>query len=275
MSRYSLLMMLLLVFGAGAEQARSSVYFSNGFETNAAGWTNTTRVASGANGITSADGSFHGQITSGGFTQWGGYNFGAASSPFQEYRTTTDIFLNVAGGFTNDTRFDYISAISNSAGTHRRDFAFNGGFYNNTSPTGTGPGFVFTASNNAGRGNSNPTNPLRDPFAITTSGWYTFEHLFSNNGGVLEVTLSIFDPANANALLHSWTLSDPTDLIPGVVGGNRYGWFSSIEMQNLAIDNTLMESVDATAVVPEPYSVAVWGLLGLSVGAVVWRQRRA
>ncbi|HEV2689036.1 MAG TPA: hypothetical protein VGV35_10785, partial [Bryobacteraceae bacterium] len=37
---------------------------------------------------------------------------------------------------------------------------------------------------------------------------------------------------------HTWTLSDPTDIIGSTVGGNRYGWFASQEFNFLAIDNS-------------------------------------
>ena len=61
---------------------------------------------------------------------------------------------------------------------HRRDFVFNAGFYTDIDPTGTGPRFVISASNNAGRSGAFPKNPGRDPFTINVEGWYTFEHRF-------------------------------------------------------------------------------------------------
>src|SRR5678816_3229843 len=101
------------------------------------------------------------------------------------YTTTIDIYLDISapymtGGLTpynNDTRFDWTSAINTPNCTHRRDFVFNAGFYDDTDATGAGPRFVISASNNAGPGNSFPKNPGRDPFMINVEGWYTFEHL--------------------------------------------------------------------------------------------------
>lgn len=168
---------------------------------------------------------------------------------------------------TNDTRFDFTSAINNPLGDHLRDFAFNAGFYNDATGPGAGTDrFVISASNNTGRSNSYPKNPGRDPFVIDTTGWYTFTHDFFDNGGLLGVTLSIFD--SSNNLLHSWLLGgDPI----GNVGGNRYGWFAQNELSVLAIDNSTME---LTAAVPLPAALPLLGSGIGFVGLVGWIRRR-
>jgi hypothetical protein len=149
-----LLITTIGVLVAGSIHA-APLYFT-GFESNTAGWDafgspyDATRVSSSTNGITSAAGSWHAQSSggtrnaTGSATDFGGYNFGAGSVPtaFQEYTTSLDIYLNVGGGWANDTRFDYSTAISNSAGGFLRDFVFNAGFYNDA----TGPGAAPTAS---------------------------------------------------------------------------------------------------------------------------------
>ncbi len=260
---------------AATSPAQAGVLYSNGFETDIAGWNvfggsfDATRVPSGTNSITSASGSFHAKSASpsGSATNWGGYNYGAGSVPtvFQPYTTSLDIYLDVAGGWANDTRFDFSSAISNSSGGFLRDFVFNAGFYNDA----TGPGastnrFVISTGNNAGRSNSFPKNT--GAIAISTTGWYTFEQSFYDNAGVLNVDFNILDAANT--LVNSWTLG--TDPI-GTVGGNRYGWFVRNEFNTLAFDNTQLSTPDVAAV-PEPASLAIFGIGALSLAAS--RRRR-
>lgn len=240
-----------MMFGSIALAAGLS-YFQ-GFETDTNGWSGATRVASGSNGVISADGAWHAESSggtfnaSGAFTTWGGYggNAGcgtsacaAAAFPANGYVTSIDVYLDVDSiTLSNDTRFDFTSAINQPSGFHRRDFGFNAGFYNDTDITGTGPRFVISASNNVTRSGAFPKNPGRDPFAITDAGWYTFQHTFTDNAGVLSVELAIKDAAGA--VLHTWTLSDATDIINTTVGSNRYGWFALQEIPNLAIDNAI------------------------------------
>jgi hypothetical protein len=267
---------------AAASSARATVLYSNGFETNTTDWQASTRVPPGTNGITSASGSFHAQVPAGSiatpnsdFGRWGGYNYGAGNAvptSFQEYKTSVDIYLNVSGGFANDSRFDFDSAINNSSGTFMRDFIFNAGFYNSADNTGPGAGtnrFVISASNNAQRGIAFAKNPARSPIAISSTGWYTFEHHFYDNGGFLAVDLNIFDPFNT--LINTWTLNT-TDLISGT-GGNRYGWFDTNEFAVLAFDNASLETI--TAPVPEPMSFIVWGLAASTIGGLAWYRRAA
>jgi hypothetical protein len=200
--------------------------FFQGFETDNSGWDvfgaayTAERVESGTNGVTSKTGGYHAEAVPGTrpATDWGG----TTGSFFGGYTTSIDIYLDVDGAAANDTRFDFSSAVGTPANDHRRDFVFNAGFYNDTDATGTGNRFVISASNNAGRGGAYPKNPGREPFAITASGWYTFQHRFYDIGGrVLAVDLRILDASSQ--VLKTWTLSDPSDVIGTTVGGNQYG----------------------------------------------------
>lgn len=231
----------VLMLGATIVPAFAASFF-NGFETDISGWETPTRVASGANGITSAAGSWHAEESgTGDFTRWGGYNYGAGNAvptTFQEYSTSVDVYLDINGNWANNTRFDFTSAINNSAGTHLSDFIFNAGFYNDA----TGPGadtnrFVVSASTNSQPGSAYAKNPDKDPIAISTSGWYTFEHHFYDNAGTLNVDMSIYDASHN--LVKTWTLVSAP--ISGV-GGNRYGWFDFNEFSTLAFDNSKMET---------------------------------
>ena len=273
----------------GASSAKPAVLVSNGFEVDTTGWLSTTRVPSGTNGITSASGSHHAEGVSGSvatpasatFTRWGGYNYGAGDAvptTFQEYWTSVDIFLDVATGPANNTRFDFSSAINSAAGIHLQDFIFNAGFYNDSDGSpGTGTNrFVISASNNSQPGSAFAKNPGREPIAISTTGWYTFEHHFYEVAGALAVDMSIFDAVNA--LVKTW--SSTGGVTPGAgqliatIGGNRYGWFNFNEFSTLAFDNSELRTADA-AVVPEPLSVAVWSLIAVAIGGLSWWRRNS
>ncbi len=220
-----------MAFATSALAQPSVSQYAQGFETNG-DWSGTTvaRVASGSNGITSKSGGFHAEAIAGDFTRWGGYR---SVFPLNGYTTSVGIYLNVGGAFANDTRFDYSSAINDTSGVHRRDFIFNGGFYNDAGPVGAGNRFVVSASNNS------PGDPRGgvSPTVISSSGWYTFKHRFYDGGaGVLAVELSIID--SANVTVASWTLSTPSDVIGSTVGGNRYGWFVTNGFPFLAMDDS-------------------------------------
>lgn len=227
----------LLFVAYGNISAQTSNFFY-GFETASSGadeWTPDIRVPSGTNGITAASGSWYGAAPSSSNTRFGGYH---SAFPQCGYKTSLDIYLNIGGGWGNDTRFDYSSAINNTSGSHRRDFVFNVGFYNDAVSPGSGNRFVISAGNNSGRANSFPKNPANSPQVISTTGWYTFEHSFRNNGGVLAVDLTIYDASHTQ--LATWTLSNPTDVIGTTVGGNRYGWLLNNEFSPLGIDNVAL-----------------------------------
>lgn len=220
------LLLIALLMPTGTAQAVSN-YF-NGFETNVDGWftegSNVTRVASGSNGITSADGAFHAELQAGAFTRWGGYE---TVFPTHGYVTQIDVYLDTALADGSDKRFDYSSAISDPAGAHRRDFIFHLG----TKPSVVGEWVISTSNNSPGW----PANPARDPYTISQSGWYTLRHTFQSNNGVLEVVMDVLDSSGNE--LHHWTLSNTADVIGTTVGGNRYGWLVNSAFAYLAVDN--------------------------------------
>jgi hypothetical protein len=251
--------LLLASPAAVSADAPPGPYF-NGFETNTAGWSGVsgstiTRRPSFysngggyADGIDSATGNYHARlgidpspgtcisgagpqpVYRGPITNWGGYS---SIFPTGGYTTRLDIYLDVQWAQTNlpDKRFDWSSAINNTSGQHRSDFIFN---------VGTNSlGFVMTAGRNGDRCSSFPANPGHPPVVqISQSGWYTFEHVFTGvAGGPLIVAMSLIDKSTS-AVLGTWILSDPTDIIGVTVGGNRYGWFVQNEIDDLAIDNS-------------------------------------
>ncbi len=80
---------------------------------------------------------------------------------------------------------------------------------------------------------------------------------------MLAVDLNIYDASHA--LVNSWTLSDPSDLITGI-GGNRYGWFDYNEFSTLAFDNSKLTVVP---VIVPPTCTTVTTSLGSFTAAVV------
>ena len=196
------------------------------------------RVASGTGGIPAASGAYYAQAGTNPtqaldqFTRLDGYS---NTFPVGGFSTSVDIYLDmtVATG-TNDLRFDWSSAVTDQTGAHLRDFIFSVG-------TSTTAGqFVMSASNNSPGW---PANPGRDPFMVSTTGWYTFQNQFSDNGGVLSDELTVSD---SSGVLHTWTLSDPSDDIATTVGGNRYAWLVYNQLPSLALDNISRTSGTAT-----------------------------
>jgi len=238
--------------------------FFQGFEVNTDGWTGATRVMSLTHGVPSKSGAFHAEDQNGSgltYTFWGG---DSKTFPPGGYTTSVDIYLDISApymnvtGYANDTRFDWSSAIGTPGCDHRRDFVFNAGFYNDIDTTGAGPRFVISASTNATRSGAFPKNPGKDPFPINVEGWYTFEHRFyavpPGPGGVLRVDLTIKNAAGLP--LHTWTLSDPSDIIGTTVGGNQYGWFVINEFPYLGFDTSMLVGYQDFCAVPPSTSGA-------------------
>jgi hypothetical protein len=243
------------------------------FEVDASGWFGTTRVASGTNGIPAAGGNWYGEASAAAaaYTYWSGNN--SVAVPFM---SSVSVYLDL-NAYNNDTRFDLTTAVNKPDGNHRRDFAFNVGFYDDAGGPGGGTDrFVISASNSTGRANSFPKNGARNPVVASATGWYTFNEEFLDNGlGVLEVKLSLLD--SASSLIGSWTLSDPTDIIGSTIGGNRYTWFANIESAmgvgggSLAIDNTSLVSL---AAVPEPSAALFGGIACGLIGLVAYGRKK-
>lgn len=239
---------LTILFAVALAASPTSAQFFQGFETDSV-WgdpgTDPTRVATGSNGVPSRTGGFHAEVEGGDFTRWGGYS---SVFPANGYTTSIAVYLNMAGGYANDTKFNWTSAINNTGGTHRRDFIFHGGFFDDAGPYGSGPRFVFTASHNSPGW---PRNPAQNPVTVTTTGWYQLKHTFYDGGaGQLAVKMDLINPSGI--VVGTWTLSDPSDIIGSTVGGNRYGWMiggAAFQFTSLAIDDSELEFIPAQAVI--------------------------
>ena len=137
------------------------------------------------------------------------------------------------------TWFSFSSAINDSAGNFRHDFAFVAATVPSETIPGAFPcaGWTVVASFNTMRTGVNVHDPANNPFCVTTSGWYTYKHTFFDNAGVLNVTLELIPVGSTTPIMTRTLVS--RDLIADL-GCNRYGWFVDEEIQDLAIDNSIM-----------------------------------
>lgn len=262
--------LLLLVALACSSTLHASEMHFEGFENP--GWTagmsgnwqnfggaTITRVPSGTAGIPSSGGSAgHAVLTpgTGPYTTFGGY-----SSVFGNGHTASlDVYLDTS--WSEGSGFDYSVAASKQDGGHLRDFIFHVGV--------TDEGLLVNASNNT----DNAFNDFKlenenggNYFEVTSDGWYTLQQEFFDDNAALAVEFSLIDAFDN--VLWSVIRSNVGDDIATIVGGNRYGWFTYNNIDGLAIDNASLQP----AAVPEPASLAVWSVLGLT--GLAYRKRRS
>jgi hypothetical protein len=246
-----------------AQTIAPAVVWKQGFESGTAGWFDNdiagwegyggiASVGSGSSGISSASGSAHATVA--GVQDPGDGKYYGPFSRFDGYRTTwpgtwvAEVAVYLDPAWTNGAGFDYSVASSNSSGDHRRDFIFHV-----TKDINTGK-LLVAGSNNT---NFAPRQDLENinHYEVVTAGWYTLRHIFRDQGGVLAVDLQLVD-ANG-AVLWTETRSDASDLIPSVVGGNRYAWFTHVTGITLAIDNHTL----TVPVVVDPTGKATFGFV--------------
>lgn len=275
MAKMRMLLVGVATLGVAASASASAATFDQGFETDTSGWFTSSgggdygtinRVASGTNSINAYQGGFFALVndntpngataidTSGPFTRFGGY-----SSTFPgTYTASIAVYLDPS--WSTGSGFDYSVSSSNSSGGFLRDFVFHA-----SNDSGA---LLVGASNNSSDALPDPglTNP--PDYAVKTAGWYIFQQKFYDNGGQLAVDMNLYD--TSSALLFSQTLSDSADTIPGVVGGNHYGWFTLVNVgtNGLAIDSSNLSATPLPAALPLFSSgLGLMGLLG-------WRKRR-
>lgn len=265
---FRLIAALAVLATLGATSAHAGVAFSQGFETDTSGWFDgssgwlgsITRVASGTGGVASAEGAHHAIAEeaddSSVFTRFDGYR----SDWTGTWTASVDVYLDTS--WAAGSGFDYAVASSNSSGGHLRDYIFHV-----TKDTSTGD-LLVSGSNNT---NFAPREDLEtlNHYAVSTSGWYTLQHVFYDLGGQLAVDLNLL--SSVGSVLFTETRTAPADLIASVVGGNRYGWFTDVTVANgLAIDDVSLTVSD----VPEPGSLALAALALTGLGVASRRRRR-
>lgn len=137
--------------------------------------------------------------------------------------------------------FDVSVAANGQDGAHQRDYILHVAH-----DTSTGE-LLVGGSNNT---NFDPREDLEtiNHATITNAGWYTFDYRFYENGNhALEVAMNIYDQ-NGNWVFTE-VRSDPGDLIATEVGGNRYMWFTNIDVANgIAVDDVTLRNYGANPV---------------------------
>jgi len=227
----------------GPDYSSALERFSQDFETNTSGYASNggsiAIEASGSNGVTSADGVSHARIAEseagGVFTRLGGYR----RDDDQGFVTSVQVYLDT--DMLAGEGFDYSVAANGPDGAHQRDFIFHVAKDSSTLQ------LLIGADNNT---NNEPREDLDagNHAVISSSGWYTFEHRFYENGaGDLEVAMHVYD--SLGSLLFTEVRSAAADDFDTEYGGNRYGWFTNIDVTGgIAIDNASMATLDTNPV---------------------------
>lgn len=162
------------------------------------------------------------------FTRYAGY---ATAFPADGYTASADFYLDADA---EAGQFSWSHAVNGTDDAHQRDFIFHAG------ADGAGT-WSIGASNNTATSAPYITSFAVTPLEVTESGWYTFQHSFYEDGGVLHADLSVL--AADGTVLATWTLGgNAADVVPTVVGGNRYGWLVNNSYADLPVDNVLLDS---------------------------------
>ncbi len=215
--------------------------FSQGFEAGSAGivdggeYGQITVVDESSTALQTPDGTHYAVLTEapgqeGPFTRFDGYRTvftDGLSSGVKVYLDTT---------WGEDQGFEYSVAANGSDGNHQRDYVFQ---------VAKDGGKLWVGGSTGADFNSDA--PVAGSIEVATSGWYTLQHVFHDVSGVLSVDLNLIDAAGN--VTHVATLSDPSDTIPAEVGGNRYGWFASIDVPGgIAVDTVTLGELSGRVV---------------------------
>ncbi len=216
------------------DDASSDAFFDGGYGV-------ATIKASGTDGITSTDGSNYAVFEEDGlgqapFTRFDGYRNNLDGG----FTTSFDVYLD-SSKITAGEGFDVSVAGNSQAGVHFRDFILHV-----THDTSSGK-ILIGGSNNT---NFDPREDLetQNHAEATTAGWYTFEwQFYENTDGDVEVAMNVYDG------LGNWIFTEvratPADDFDTVYGGNRYLWFTNIDVaEGIAVDNFSMSTLDTSPV---------------------------
>jgi Ca2+-binding RTX toxin-like protein len=227
--------------------AANTTRFNQGFETDTAGIDNSgsfgsiARVASGTGSITSASGGFHAAVTENGtgtgvFTRFDGYRTDWTGG----FTATVKVYLDESKILTGEG-FDVSLAANGQDGFHQRDYIFH-------VTHDTGLGNILVGGSNTSNGNPREDLDTINHAELNSSGWYTFEWKFyAGENAALEVAMNLYNASND--WLFTEVRNEGTDLLSTEVGGNRYLWFTNVDVAGgIAIDDMTLKTVDANPV---------------------------
>lgn len=208
------------------------------------GYGSVTISADGTGGINTLDGGNYGLFQqsgapgdeSGPFSRFDGYRSGLEGG----FTTSFDVYLDDTMMLAGEG-FDVSVAGNNQAGVHFQDFIMHV-----THDTSTG-NILIGGSNNT---NFDPREDLENQnhVEITSAGWYTMEWKFYENDlGDVEVAMNVYD--SSGTWIFTEIRSDAVNDFDTVYGGNRYLWFTNIDVASgIAVDEMSMSTIDTNPV---------------------------
>ena len=146
-----------------------------------------------------------------------------------DWKAEIDVYLDPSA-WSDGEGFDYSVAANGSDGSHQRDYIFH------VTQDTSSEQLIVAGSNNTNFAPREDLDTLVNHYAVTTAGWYTLQHYFRDAGGSLAVDLNLLD-SDGNVLFTE-TRFTVADTIPTEVGGNRYAWFTVVDVDGgISVDN--------------------------------------
>lgn len=205
--------------------AVDTIVWEQNFDTDVSGWFDSDDEWFGTITRNAGDGTatVEGDASSAPFSRFDGFR----SEWPGNWTAEIDVFLDPS--WAMGTGFDYSVAATGSDGEHQRDFIFHVAVDDQ--------GLWVGASNNSGFAPpSRIASNISGVADVTAAGWYTLRHEFTDDGGVLAVTMTVLD--QDGGVVASSVRTTPADTIPDEVGGNRYAWFTYISVPGgVEVDN--------------------------------------
>ncbi|AXV04952.1 T1SS secreted agglutinin RTX [Euzebya pacifica] len=226
------LLAAMLVMGLATAAAALGPLYVQDFSDDADGWNDS-------------DDDWYGTVTHNpgtGTATFEGDEVSAPFSPFDGYRATwtagwtaeIDVYLDPS--WDAGEGFDYSVAATGTDGLHQRDFIFH------VAKDASENALLVAGSNNTNFAVFEDLE-TRNHVEVTDAGWYTLQHVFRDHNGTLAVDLNLLD--SNGTVLFTETRNTPADTIPGEVGGNRYGWFTVIDVDGgIKVDNHELFAAD-------------------------------